>query len=585
MANENMDSNFIFDIIDEDLREDPTIKVHTRFPPEPNGYLHIGSAKAICINTEVARKYGGLFNLRYDDTNPAKEHMEFVRSIREDLDWLGAEPTGGVFYGSDYFGKCYEFAVQLIRQGDAYVCDLSKDDLAEYKGTDRAEASRESPYRNRSVEENLALFERMKNGEFPDGAKTLRAKIDPTSSNTYLRDPVIYRIRHVSHHRQGDAWCIYPMYDFAHPIQDALEGITYSLCSSEFKNHRPLYEWVVDHIGFARKPKQREFGRMNVTYTVMSKRYLRELVETGRVDGWDDPRLPTLCALRRRGYTPEAIFAFVRSAGISKADALVDIRQLEACVRDDLNEKALRRVCVAHPIRVVLDNYPADREETITLPNHPQKPELGTREVPFSRELYIDADDFAEVPPPKFFRLKPEGEVRLMGAYIIRCGEIERNGDGSIRCIHATADLESGFGNPSDGRKVKGTIHWLSCRHACDITLMLYDRLFTIENTAEVPEGKTYLDYLNPNSLRLWRTPRRSLPSATQPPATSSSSCASGTSARTPATETLSIRSCRSRMQCPKSNRCTEKQPLHRPVTAGLAGGWYSPAGAYCRRG
>mgnify|MGYP004519311491 FL=1 len=501
MANENLDSNFIFDIIDEDLREDPTIKVHTRFPPEPNGYLHIGSAKAICINTEVARKYGGLFNLRYDDTNPAKEHMEFVRSIREDLDWLGAEPTGGVFYGSDYFGKCYEFAVQLIRQGDAYVCDLSKDDLAEYKGTDRAEASRESPYRNRSVEENLDLFERMKNGEFPDGAKTLRAKIDPTSSNTYLRDPVIYRIRHVSHHRQGDAWCIYPMYDFAHPIQDALEGITYSLCSSEFKNHRPLYEWVVDHIGFARKPKQREFGRMNVTYTVMSKRYLRELVETGRVDGWDDPRLPTLCALRRRGYTPEAIFAFVRSAGISKADALVDIRQLEACVRDDLNEKALRRVCVAHPIRVVLDNYPADREETITLPNHPQKPELGTREVPFSRELYIDADDFAEVPPPKFFRLKPEGEVRLMGAYIIRCGEIERNGDGSIRCIHATADLESGFGNPSDGRKVKGTIHWLSCRHACDITLMLYDRLFTIENTAEVPEGKTYLDYLNPNSL------------------------------------------------------------------------------------
>lgn len=501
MANENMDSNFIFDIIDEDLREDPTIKVHTRFPPEPNGYLHIGSAKAICINTEVARRYGGLFNLRYDDTNPAKEHMEFVRSIREDLDWLGATPTGGVYYGSDYFGKCYEFAVQLIKQGDAYVCDLSKDDLAEYKGTDRAEASKESPYRNRSVEENLDLFERMKNGEFPDGAKTLRAKIDPSSSNTYLRDPVIYRIRHVTHHRQGDAWCIYPMYDFAHPIQDALEGITYSLCSSEFKNHRPLYEWVVDHIGFERKPKQREFGRMNVTYTVMSKRYLRELVETGRVDGWDDPRLPTLCALRRRGYTPDAIFAFVRSAGINKADALVDIRQLESCVRDDLNEKALRRVCVAHPIRVVLDNYPTDREETVTLPNHPQKLELGTREVPFTRELYIDADDFAEVPPPKFFRLKPDGEVRLMGAYIIKCGEIEKNEDGSVKCIHATADLESGFGNPSDGRKVKGTIHWLSCRYACDVTLMMYDRLFTIENTAEVPEGKTYLDYLNPNSL------------------------------------------------------------------------------------
>ena len=497
----NDTANFIHDIIDEDLRQDPTIKVHTRFPPEPNGYLHIGSAKAIFINTDTARKYGGLFNLRYDDTNPTKENEDFVRSIREDLEWLGATPTGGVFYGSDYFEKCYEFAVQLIKQGDAYVCDLSRDDLAEYKGTDRAEASRESPYRNRSVEENLDLFERMKNGEFPDGAKTLRAKIDPSSSNTYLRDPVIYRIRHISHHRQGDKWCIYPMYDFAHPIQDALEGITYSLCSSEFKNHRPLYEWVVDHINFEHKPKQREFGRMNVTYTVMSKRYLRELVETGRVDGWDDPRLPTLCALRRRGYTPEAIFAFVRSAGISKADALVDIRQLESCVRDDLNEHALRRVCIAHPLRVVVDNYPADREELITLPNHPQHPEAGTRTVPFTRELFIDADDFAEVPPPKFFRLKPEGEVRLMGGYIIKCGEIEKNPDGSVKLIHVTADLETGNGNPADGRKIKGTIHWLSAKYALPTTLMLYDRLFTIENTAEVPEGKTYMDYLNPQSL------------------------------------------------------------------------------------
>ena len=502
MENENYTANFIHDIIDEDLREDPNIKVHTRFPPEPNGYLHIGSAKAIFINTDTARKYNGLFNLRYDDTNPAKEHMEFVRSIREDLEWLGATPTGGVFYGSDYFDKCYEFAVQLIKQGDAYVCDLSKEDLAEFKGTDRAEASKESPYRNRSVEENLELFERMKNGEFPDGAKTLRAKIDPSSDNTYLRDPVIYRIRHVSHHRQGDKWCIYPMYDFAHPIQDALEGITYSLCSSEFKNHRPLYEWVVDHIGFAQKPKQREFGRMNVTYTVMSKRYLRELVETGRVDGWDDPRLPTLCALRRRGYTPDAIFAFVRSAGIAKADALVDIRQLESCVRDDLNEHALRRVAIAHPIPVVVDNYPDGKEEMFTLPNHPQHPELGVREVPFTKELYIDADDFAEVPPPKFFRLKPDGEVRLMGSYIIRCGEIEKNDDGSVKRIHVTADLETGSGNPVDGRKVKGTIHWLSAKHALPTTLMIYDRLFTIENTAEVPEGKTYLDYLNENSLQ-----------------------------------------------------------------------------------
>ncbi len=501
MENETV-ANFIHDIIDEDLREDPNLKIHTRFPPEPNGYLHIGSAKAIFINTDTARKYGGLFNLRYDDTNPTKEHMEFVRSIREDLEWLGATPTGGVYYGSDYFDKCYEFAVQLIKQGDAYVCDLSKEELAEFKGTDRSEASVESPYRNRSVEENLDLFERMKNGEFPDGAKTLRAKIDPSSDNTYLRDPVIYRIRHISHHRQGDKWCIYPMYDFAHPIQDALEGITHSLCSSEFKNHRPLYEWVVDKIGFEHKPKQREFGRMNVTYTVMSKRYLRELVETGRVDGWDDPRMPTLCALRRRGYTPDALFAFVRSAGIAKADALVDIRQLESCVRDDMNEKALRRVCVAHPLRVVVDNYPDDKEEMITLPNHPQKPELGTREVPFTKELYIDADDFAEVPPPKFFRLKPDGEVRLMGGYIIKCGEIEKNEDGSIRLIHATADLETGSGMPADGRKIKGTIHWLSAKYAEEVTLMLYDHLFTIENTADVPEGKTYLDYLNENSLQ-----------------------------------------------------------------------------------
>lgn len=501
MENENYNSNFIHDIIDEDLTLNPELKIHTRFPPEPNGYLHIGSAKAILINYETAKKYGGKFNLRYDDTNPAKESDDFVRSIYEDLNWLGATPDGGIFYGSDYFGKCYEFAVQLIKQGDAYVCDLSKDDLAEYKGTDRSEASKESPYRNRSIEESLDLFERMKNGEFPDGSKTLRAKIDPSSDNTYLRDPVIYRIRHVHHHRQGDNWCIYPMYDFAHPIQDALEGITHSLCSSEFKNHRPLYEWVVDHIGFEKKPKQREFGRMNVTYTVMSKRYLRELVETGRVDGWDDPRLPTLCALRRRGYTPKAIFNFVRSAGISKADSVVDIRQLEACVRDEFNEKAPRRVVIAHPIKVVIDNFDKDSEVTFTLPNHPQNPDMGTREVKFTREIYIDADDFAEVPPPKFFRLKPDGEVRLMGAYIIKCNSILKNEDGSIREIHATADLKAGNGNPADCRKIKGTIHWLSAKYAISTTLMMYDRLFTVENVADIPEGTTYLDYLNPNSL------------------------------------------------------------------------------------
>ena len=498
---EEIANNFIHDIIDADLAERPNTKIHTRFPPEPNGYLHIGSVKAICINTDVANKYHGLFNLRYDDTNPAKESDEFVRSIREDLEWLGATPTGGVFYGSDYFGKCYEFAVQLIKQGDAYVCDLSKDDLNDYKGTDRAVASKESPYRNRSVEENLDLFERMKNGEFEDGARTLRAKIDPSSDNPYLRDPVIYRIKHIHHHRQGDEWCVYPMYDFAHPIQDALEGITHSLCSSEFRNHRPLYDWVVNHIGFEQKPHQWEFGRMNITYTVMSKRYLRQLVEEKHVDGWDDPRLPTLCGLRRRGYTPGALFTFVREAGVTNTDHTVDVRQLEACVRNDLNENAPRRVAIANPIKVIIDNYPEDREETVSLPNHPQKPELGTREVPMTREIYIDANDFAEVPPPKFFRLKPDGEVRLMGGYIIKYAGIEKNEDGSIRCIHATADLETGNGNPTDGRKIKGTIHWLSAKYAKTATLMLYDRLFNIENTADVPEGKTYLDFLNPESL------------------------------------------------------------------------------------
>ncbi|MBQ7830082.1 MAG: glutamine--tRNA ligase/YqeY domain fusion protein [Clostridia bacterium] len=496
-----INSNFIHEIIDDDLANNPGLKIHTRFPPEPNGYLHIGSVKAICINTDVANKYSGLFNLRYDDTNPAKESDEFVRSIREDLEWLGATPTGGVFYGSDYFGKCYEYAVQLIKQGDAYVCDLSKDDLIDYKGTDRAVASKESPYRNRSIEENLELFERMKNGEFPDGARTLRAKIDPSSDNPYLRDPVIYRIKHIHHHRQGDEWCVYPMYDFAHPIQDALEGITHSLCSSEFRNHRPLYDWVVNKIGFEKKPHQWEFGRMNITYTVMSKRYLRQLVEENHVDGWDDPRLPTLCGLRRRGYTPEALFTFVREAGVTNTDHTVDVRQLEACVRDDLNENALRRVAVVNPIKVIIDNYPEDKEEMISLPNHPQKEELGRRDVPMTREIYIDADDFAEVPPPKFFRLKPDGEVRLMGGYIIKYAGIEKNEDGSIKCIHATADLETGNGNPVDGRKIKGTIHWLSAKYAKPAALMLYDRLFNIENTADVPEGKTYLDFLNPDSL------------------------------------------------------------------------------------
>lgn len=498
---EEIKSNFIHDEIDADLAANPELKIHTRFPPEPNGYLHIGSAKAIWINAGTAKKYGGLFNLRYDDTNPAKEDNEYVESIYRDLEWLGAAPTGGVFYGSDYFEDCYRFAVKLIKEGKAYVCDLSAEQMREYRGT-LTEPGKNSPWRERSVEENLDLFERMKNGEFPDGAKTLRAKIDMASPNINMRDPAIYRIVHTSHHRQGDKWCIYPLYDYAHPIQDALEGITHSLCSIEFENHRPLYDWVIENIGFEAKPKQREFARLNVTHTVMSKRYLRQLVETGLVDGWDDPRMPTICGLRRRGYTPASIFDFVARAGIAKAYSVVDIELLEHCIREELNETAQRRIAVLNPVRVVITNFPEDKTEYFDLPNHPQKPEMGTRKVPFTRELYIDADDFAEVPPPKFFRLKPGGEVRLMGAYIIRFEELIKNEDGSIREIRCTADIETGNGMPVDGRKVKGTIHWVSADNAVPASAMLYDHLFTLENVADIPEGKDYGDYLNLDSVK-----------------------------------------------------------------------------------
>ncbi len=498
---EEIKSNFIHDEIDADLAANPELKIHTRFPPEPNGYLHIGSAKAIWINAGTAKKYGGLFNLRYDDTNPAKEDNEYVESIYRDLEWLGAAPTGGVFYGSDYFDDCYRFAVKLIKEGKAYVCDLSAEQMREYRGT-LTEPGKNSPWRERSVEENLDLFERMKNGEFADGAKTLRAKIDMASPNINMRDPAIYRIVHTSHHRQGDKWCIYPLYDYAHPIQDALEGITHSLCSIEFENHRPLYDWVIENIGFEAKPKQREFARLNVTHTVMSKRYLRQLVETGLVDGWDDPRMPTICGLRRRGYTPASIFDFVARAGIAKAYSVVDIELLEHCIREELNETAQRRIAVLNPVRVVITNFPEDKTEYFDLPNHPQKPEMGTRKVPFTRELYIDADDFAEVPPPKFFRLKPGGEVRLMGAYIIRFEELIKNEDGSIREIRCTADIETGNGMPVDGRKVKGTIHWVSADNAVPASAMLYDHLFTLENVADIPEGKDYGDYLNLDSVK-----------------------------------------------------------------------------------
>lgn len=492
-------SNFLTDIMESDLAAGKVKKIHTRFPPEPNGYLHIGSAKAIYINYSSAKKYGGLFNLRFDDTNPTKEDNEYVEAIIEDLKWLGANPDE-IFYGSDYFQKTYEFAVELIKKGKAYVCDLKGEEMREYRGT-LTEPGKNSPYRDRSVEENLELFEKMKNGEFPDGHCTLRAKIDMASPNMNMRDPAIYRILHMGHHRQGDKWCIYPLYDFAHPIQDALEGITHSMCSIEFENHRPLYDWVVENIGFEQPPHQYEFARLNVTNTVMSKRYLRQLVETGVVDGWDDPRMPTLCALRRRGYTPESIFRFVELAGICKSLSLVDIALLEHCIRDELNKTAQRRIAILDPIKVEIENYPEDKEEYFEIANNPNDPEAGKRKVKFTKNLYIDAEDFSANPPPKYFRLKPDGEVRLMGAYIIKYKDIVYNDDGSISKIICTADIESGNGNPTDGRKVKGTIHWLSESNCIDRDVYIYNNLFTIENTNAIPEDKTFDDYLNPDSV------------------------------------------------------------------------------------
>ena len=494
-------SNFLTEIIDADIAAGLSEQIHTRFPPEPNGYLHIGSAKAIYINWSIAKKYNGKFNLRFDDTNPVREDDEYVQSIQKDIAWLtGEQPNGGIFYGSDYFETCYDCAVALIKAGKAYVCDLTQEEMRAQRGT-LTQAGQNSPYRDRSVEENLKLFEAMRNGEFADGSKTLRAKIDMASPNMNMRDPAIYRIVRAHHHRQGDKWCIYPLYDFAHPIQDAIEGITHSMCSIEFENHRPLYEWVVDNCPLPHHPKQREFARLNVTHTVMSKRYLRELVFENHVEGWDDPRMPTLCGLRRRGYTPSAILDFVKRAGIAKANSLVDIRLLEHCIRDELNETALRRMAVTEPIKLVITNYPKDKVEYFEIPNNPRDEQAGTRKVPFTGTVYIEKSDFAEVPPPKFQRLKPDGEVRLMGAYIVKCNEIIKDDNGEIIEIRCTADIETANGMPADGRKVKGTIHWVSAKHAIDASCYLYDHLFTLEDTGSVPEGTNYLDYLNPNSL------------------------------------------------------------------------------------
>lgn len=492
-------SNFIEEFINEDLAEGKYTSVHTRFPPEPNGYLHIGHCKALVIDFGTAKKFGGLCNLRMDDTNPAKEDTEYVDAIKEDIHWLGFDWGDRFFYGSDYFDKDYEYAVELIKKGLAYICELTPDQMDEYRGDLTHPAV--SPWRDRPIDESLDLFERMKMGEFPEGKYTLRAKINLASGNFVMRDPVLYRIKYVEHHRQGTKWCIFPMYDFAHPIQDALEGITHSLCSLEYEIHRPLYDWVIENVSVPSKPRQIEFARLNISYTVLSKRFLRSMVESGRVDGWDDPRMPTLCGLRRRGYTGASIVDFCGRIGVSKTDSLVDIRSLEACIRDELNETAPRRVAVLHPIKVIIDNYPEDKCETFELPNHPQHPEMGTRLVRFTRELYIDAEDFAEVPPPKFFRMKPDGEVRLMGAYIVKCVGVVKNDDGSIKEIHCIADLETGNGNPVDGRKIKGTIHWLSASDCIDARVMLYNNLLTLENPSKLPEGDKYENYLNPESV------------------------------------------------------------------------------------
>ncbi len=492
-------SNFIHNIIDKDLQSGAVTKIHTRFPPEPNGYLHIGSAKAIWINWSIAKKYNGKFNLRYDDTNPIKEDDEFVKAIEQDIFWLtGEKPSGGIFYGSDYFMQCYEYAVKIIKDGKAFVCDLTNAQMSEYRGT-LTRAGKESPFKNRTIEENLMLFEKMKNGEFPEGKCTLRAKIDMSSSNMNLRDPIIYRILFKEHHRQGNKWCIYPMYDFAHPIQDALEGISHSLCSIEFDNHRPLYDWVIDNIGIKQKPHQYEFARLNMTNTVMSKRYLRQLVETKTVDSWDDPRMPTLCGMRRRGYTPTAILKFIELSGVSRAISLVDSGLLEFCICEELNKIADRRVAILEPVKVTITNYPENKEEYFEFWNN-INPEKGKRKLPFSNEIYIEKADFMENPTDDFFRLALGKEVRLMNAYICKCNEIVKDKNGEIIELKCTVDLETKNNKPADKRKIKGTIHWL-CKDAFfTTTIKCYNLLFNDTNVV-VSEDEDFNGAINPQSV------------------------------------------------------------------------------------
>ncbi len=494
-------TNFIRTIIDDDLKTGKNDgRVATRFPPEPNGYLHIGHAKSICLNFGIARDYNGTCNLRFDDTNPEKEEIEYVDSIKTDVRWLGFDWEEREYYASDYFEQLYDFAVHLIKAGRAYVDSLSAEEIRDHRGT-LTEPGKQSPYRDRSVEENLDLFERMRAGEFKDGAHVLRAKIDMASPNMNMRDPAIYRIRHAAHHRTGDKWCIYPMYDYTHCLSDALEKITHSICTLEFEDHRPLYDWVLDQLPVPCHPQQIEFARLNLSFTVLSKRKLIELVDQGHVDGWDDPRMPTISGYRRRGYTPEAIRNFCDRIGVAKRDSVVDVALLEYCLREDLNARAPRVMAVLRPLKVVITNYPAGQSEELGAVNHPEYPERGTRKVPFGRELYIEQEDFMEAPPKKFFRLAPGREVRLRYAYFIKCEEVIKDAAGNVTEVHCTYDPTTRGGDSPDGRKVKATLHWVSAAHAIKAEVRLYDRLFNDENPAAAKQGEHFTDHINPKSL------------------------------------------------------------------------------------
>ncbi len=495
---ETVGKNFIEQIIEKDLAEGVYDEICTRFPPEPNGYLHIGHAKSILLNYGLAQKYHGKFNMRFDDTNPTKEKVEFVDSIKEDIQWLGADWEDRLYFASDYFDQMYEAAIKLIKKGKAFVCDLSAEEIREYRGT-LTEPGKESPYRNRSVEENLDLFERMKNGEFEDGSKVLRAKIDMASPNINMRDPVIYRVAHMNHHRTGDKWCIYPMYDFAHPIEDAIEGVTHSICTLEFEDHRPLYDWVVTELEYPHPPKQIEFAKLYLTNVVTGKRYIKKLVEDGIVDGWDDPRLVSIAALRRRGFTPESIKKFVELCGVSKANSSVDYAMLEYCIREDLKMKRPRVMAVLNPLKLVIDNYPEDQIEYLEAPNNMENPELGSRSVPFGKELYIEQEDFMEVPVKKYKRLYPGNEVRLMNAYFVTCTDVEKDENGNVTVVHCTYDPASKGGNSPDGRKVKGTIHWVAAKTAVETECRLYENIVDEEKGVYNKEDGSL--NVNPNSL------------------------------------------------------------------------------------